>query len=153
MHKDKYIFAQLVALLNRSKFNRIVAKYQGDKYVKHFTCWNQLLALMFGQLCNRESLRDLICALDAHHDKCYHLGMGKLCREQRATILCMRQPSLPLPHLLVRAGSISESIARIERNGGGFSYLCIKSTVFRHRNLANGNNFHDSGIACLFFLL
>ena len=55
MHKDKYIFAQLVALLNRSKFNRIVAKYQGDKYVKHFTCWNQLLALMFGQLCNRKS--------------------------------------------------------------------------------------------------
>ena len=32
---------------------------------------------MFGQLCNRESLRDLICALDAHHDKCYHLGIGR----------------------------------------------------------------------------
>lgn len=26
---------------------------------------------------NRESLRDLIVALDAHHSKCYHLGMGK----------------------------------------------------------------------------
>ena len=77
MNKDKYIFAQLVSLLNRSKFNRIVAKYHGDKYVKHFTCWNQLLALMFGQLCNRESLRDLICALEAHHDKCYHLGIGR----------------------------------------------------------------------------
>ena len=37
MHKDKYIFAQLIALLNQSKFNRIVAKYQGDKYVKHLT--------------------------------------------------------------------------------------------------------------------
>ena len=32
---------------------------------------------MFGQLSNRESLRDLIVALDAHHSKCYHLGMGK----------------------------------------------------------------------------
>jgi hypothetical protein len=32
---------------------------------------------MFGQLSNRESLRDLIVALDAHHPKCYHLGMGK----------------------------------------------------------------------------
>lgn len=42
-----------------------------------FTCWNQLLALMFGQLCNRESLRDLVVALDAHHSKCYHLGMGR----------------------------------------------------------------------------
>lgn len=26
---------------------------------------------------NRESLRDLVIALDAHHSKCYHLGMGK----------------------------------------------------------------------------
>lgn len=77
MFQDKYVFAQLVSFLNRSKFNRIVAKYQGDKYVKHFSCWNQLLALMFGQLSNRESLRTLIVALDAHHSKCYHLGMGK----------------------------------------------------------------------------
>ena len=76
MHKDKYVFAQIVSFLDRNKFNYIVRKYDGDKYVKHFTCWNQLLALMFGQLSNRESLRDLIVALDAHHSKCYHLGMG-----------------------------------------------------------------------------
>ena len=37
-----------------------------DKYiVKHFTCWNQMLAMMFGQLSNRESLRDLIVAFEA----------------------------------------------------------------------------------------
>ena len=77
MYQDKYVFAQLVSFLNRSKFNRIVAKYNGDIYVKHFTCWNQLLSLMFGQLSNRESLRDLIVALDAHHAKSYHLGLGK----------------------------------------------------------------------------
>lgn len=77
MFQDKYVFAQLASFLNRSKFNRIVSKYDGDKYVKHFTCWNQLLALMFGQLSNRESLRDLVIALDAHRSKCYHLGMGK----------------------------------------------------------------------------
>ena len=35
MHKDKYIFAQLVSFLDRSKFNRIVQKYDGNKYVKH----------------------------------------------------------------------------------------------------------------------
>ncbi len=32
---------------------------------------------MFGQLSNRESLRDLVIALDALRSKCYHLGMGK----------------------------------------------------------------------------
>ena len=78
MFQDKYVFAQLASFLNRSKFNRIVTKYDGDKYVKHFTCWNQLLALIFGQLSNRESLRDLIVALEAHHSKCYHLEWVKM---------------------------------------------------------------------------
>ena len=77
MNKDKYVFSQLTSLLDRSLFNDYVRKYHGDKYVKHFTCWNQLLVLMFGQLSNRESLRDLIVALEAHRGKCYFLGMGK----------------------------------------------------------------------------
>ena len=66
MHKDPYIFAQLVKFLDRSKFNRIVTKYEGDKYIKSYTCWNQLLTMMFGQLSNRDSLRDLIVAMEAH---------------------------------------------------------------------------------------
>ena len=77
MNKDKYVFAQLVEFLDCFKFRRIVAKYQGDRYIKSFSCWNQLLVMMFGQLSNRESLRDLIVALEAHWRKLYHLGMGK----------------------------------------------------------------------------
>lgn len=77
MNKDKYVFAQLVSFLDNFKFSHIVRKYQGDKYIKSFTCWNQLLVMMFGQLSNRESLRDLIVATEAHSGKLYHLGMGK----------------------------------------------------------------------------
>ena len=77
MNHSKYVFSQLTSFLNRSQFNDYVRKYHGDKYVKHFTCWNQLLTLMFGQLSNRESLRDLITIIEAHHQKCYHLGLGK----------------------------------------------------------------------------
>lgn len=67
----------MVEFLDKYKYLPIVKKYDGNKYVKHFTCWNQLLTLMFGELCNRESLRDLIVALNAHQEKCYHLGVGK----------------------------------------------------------------------------
>lgn len=77
MHSKAFVFAQLVSFLDRSKFNRIVSKYLGDSYVKSFTCWNQLLVLMFGQLSGRESLRDLIVAVEAHSSKAYHLGFGK----------------------------------------------------------------------------
>ena len=77
MLKDKYVFAQLVKFLDNDKFRHLVDKYDGDKYVKSYTCWNQLLTLMFGQLSNRESLRDLIVAMEAHAGKLYHLGIGK----------------------------------------------------------------------------
>ena len=77
MNKDKYVFAQLIEFLNNDKFRRLVDKYDGNRYVKHLTCWNQLLALMFGQLCNRESLRDVIVAFEAHRSKCFHLGLGR----------------------------------------------------------------------------
>ena len=77
MFTGKYVFAQLVEFLPQRIFDAIVNKYDGNRYVKHFTCWNQLLAMMFGQLTNRESLRDLIVAIDAHSSKCYHLGFGK----------------------------------------------------------------------------
>lgn len=76
MNQNKYVFAQLIEFLNNDKFRRLVDKYDGNRYVKHFTCWNQMLAMMFGQLCNRESLRDLIVAFEAHRGKQYHLGLG-----------------------------------------------------------------------------
>ena len=77
MNKNKYVFAQLVEFLDNNKFRHLVDKYDGNRDVKSFTCWNQLMALMFGQLCNRKSLRDVVVALEAHQSKCYHLGMGR----------------------------------------------------------------------------
>ena len=67
----------MIDFLPKRVFDGLVSKYSGDKYVKHFSCWNQLLVMMFGQLTNRDSLRDLIVAIDAHNKKSYHLGFGK----------------------------------------------------------------------------
>lgn len=77
MNQGKYVFAQLATLLPKRQFDHIVNKHNGDKYVKHFSCWNQLLCMVFGQLTSRESLRDLIKVVSAHKDKTYHLGFGK----------------------------------------------------------------------------
>jgi len=74
MNKGKYVFAQLVEFLPQRVFDGLVLKYSGNKHVRHFTCWNQLLCMIFGQLTNRDSLRDLIVAIEAHSRKTYHLG-------------------------------------------------------------------------------
>lgn len=40
-----------------------------------------MLAMMFGQLSNRENLRDLIVAFEVHRAKQYHLGLGRVLRQ------------------------------------------------------------------------
>jgi Domain of unknown function (DUF4372)/Transposase DDE domain len=77
MNHDKYVFAQVASFLPQRVFDRLVTRYQGNYRVRHFTCWNQMLCMMFGQLSNRESLRDLIVAIEAHESKHYHLGLGR----------------------------------------------------------------------------
>ena len=77
MNQGRYIFMQLVDFLPRKNFKWLVKKYEGNKYVKSFTCWNHLMVLLFGQLSNREGLRDLIVTITPFKSAFHHLGFGK----------------------------------------------------------------------------
>ena len=77
MNQGKYVFAQIAEFLPNHDFDACVERYNGNSYVKHFTCWNRMLCMMFGQLGNRESLSDLILCIQAHQSKAYHLGFGR----------------------------------------------------------------------------
>lgn len=76
MNQGKYIFAQLTDFLPRRVFYRIVDKHTGNKYVRSFTCWDQMFCMVFGQLTSRDSMRDLILSQEGHHSKFYHFGFG-----------------------------------------------------------------------------
>jgi hypothetical protein len=76
MHSGKYVFAQVMEFLPVNDFNKYVKKYNGSYKVHHFTCWHQLLCMIFGQIANRESLSDLVLCLKSQRSKWYHLGLG-----------------------------------------------------------------------------
>lgn len=65
-------------------FRRRVAKYEGHRYVKRFSCWEQFLCMAFAQLTGRESLRDIELCLRAHQAKLFHLGISA--RVARSTL-------------------------------------------------------------------
>ena len=69
MAQNAYIFNQLVSLLPRDHFEYLVGKYGGNLYVKHYTCWNHFLVLLWAQLTGRESIRDIESSLRADSDK------------------------------------------------------------------------------------
>jgi hypothetical protein len=76
MNQGKFVFAQLSDFLPRRIFDKYVENYAGNSRVRHFTCWNHMMCMMFGQLSGRESLSDLISGITAHRGKSYHLGLG-----------------------------------------------------------------------------
>jgi hypothetical protein len=78
MNQGKYVFSQIMDSVVRYQFNQCVERYGGQYWTKSFSCWEQLLAMAFGQLSFRESLRDIVVCLNAQRDKMYHLGFRSL---------------------------------------------------------------------------
>lgn len=74
MNQGKYVFSQVMEFVPHYQFNQCVKKYKGHHYVKSFTCREQFLAMSFGQLAYRESLRDVVVCLTAQRAKLYYLG-------------------------------------------------------------------------------
>jgi len=74
MGYEGFIFTQITKYISYYDFDRCVDRYNGNWRIRQFSCRDQFLAMMFGQLCNRKSLRDLIISLNAHTEKHYKLG-------------------------------------------------------------------------------
>ena len=79
MYFGKIIFSQIIDHLPMHTFRRCVNRYHGHYKVKHFSCWDQYLCMVFAQLTYRESLRDIQACLRAQQSKLYHIGIrGKV---------------------------------------------------------------------------
>jgi hypothetical protein len=49
MNSGRTAFAQLIEHLPHKEFHKCVARYRDDRYAKHFSCWDQYLAMAFAQ--------------------------------------------------------------------------------------------------------
>ncbi len=74
MNTGQTVFAQLMEFIPTYQFQLCVDRYQGNRYVKDFSCWDQFLCLAFAQLTYRTSRRDIEACLRAQQPKLYHMG-------------------------------------------------------------------------------
>ena len=68
------LFGQIIQRLDRSIFNKIVKKYQTDKYQKGFNSWSHLISMLFSQFAKSQSLRDISNGLRSATGNLNHLG-------------------------------------------------------------------------------
>jgi transposase len=74
MNAGRTVFAQLIAHLSHSEFQKCVTRYDGDHHHRSLSCWDQYLAMAFAQFTYRESLRDIEACLRSISGKLYHMG-------------------------------------------------------------------------------
>lgn len=96
---------QLVQLLPRGAFDRMVRETNADKHVKSFGCRSLLITQIFGQVAGCDSLREIETGLNAHAAHHYHLGLRPIRRSTLADALAQRSlaPFVSLVELLMQA--------------------------------------------------
>jgi IS4 transposase len=75
------VFSQITAPLFQAEFARCTERFPMPRSSRSFSAFDHFLALCFGQLTYRESLRDVITCLSARPNLQFHLGFrGRLTR-------------------------------------------------------------------------
>ena len=69
------LFSQLLWVVNRHQFERRVRESGAEKGAKGFSCWSQFVAMMFCQLAQAKSLREISDGLACCEGKLKHLGL------------------------------------------------------------------------------
>ena len=75
MIKVTSVFAQVISLIDRNYFARTVHRLRAERAAKGFSCWDQLVAMLFCQLAAAHSLREISGGLATAMGKLVHLGM------------------------------------------------------------------------------
>lgn len=78
------VINQIFKVLSRSNFQRQVRKFGNDKGVKSFNSWQQFKVLMYAQIRQLSSLREIVSSLRCHGTKLYHLGLKTVSRSTLA---------------------------------------------------------------------
>lgn len=69
------IFSQVLQLIPRDKFEGAVTKHEAERHARGFSSWGQFVAMLFCQLAQAKSLREITEGLQASEGKLKHLGL------------------------------------------------------------------------------
>lgn len=92
--KKNTIFGQIVQLLSRREFKKIVDSYNGDKYTKTMDCWQQLMILLYAQMKDLVSLRDIETAINSRKNDWIDIGIESAARSTFSDANALRSCSI-----------------------------------------------------------
>lgn len=76
MNRVSSIFSQILHSIPRLEFQSLVEKHKAERHARGFSCWGQLVAMLFCQLGRAHSLREICGGLASCEGKLRHLGLN-----------------------------------------------------------------------------
>ena len=74
------LFSQILKLVPRTDFSKLVAKHNAERHARGASCWQQFVAMTFCQLGRAHSLREIEHGLKSCEGKLSHLGIDAVSR-------------------------------------------------------------------------
>ena len=74
------LFSQMLKLIPRTEFAQLVRKTHAERHARGFSCWGQMVAMLFCQLGRANSLREICQGLASCEGKLTHLGVEPVAR-------------------------------------------------------------------------
>lgn len=71
------IMTQILSLINRQQFNRLVRKHKSDRYYKQFKSWDHFVTILYGILSRCDSVTEIFEGLIGCVGKLSHFGLKK----------------------------------------------------------------------------
>jgi len=89
------LFSQMLSLIPRDKFDRLVSKHSSDKHHKGINSWTHLVSMLFCHIGGAASVRDISNGLTSTTGNLSHLGIDRVpCKSSLSYINKTRTPEL-----------------------------------------------------------
>lgn len=119
MKNTTTVFANLLSLFPRSEFEKAVKHHAGDHRVRTLDCFDMVKTLIYGQVINAYSGREIETSMVANAKKLYHCGMHPVSRTTLCDALAKRNPAIfqaAFEALVVQARHVAGSTKTRFRN-------------------------------------
>jgi len=105
------IFSQILHLFPRLEFEQMVRQHQAERHARGFTCWGQFIAMLFCQLGQAHSLREICGGLAACEGKLRHLGLSEAPKRSTLAYANQHRPWLLFQSLFEQLYQRCQSVA------------------------------------------
>jgi putative transposase len=87
MNKYNTVFGQMLEVISRSEFEKLVKEYKTEYGAKGLKSWTQFTCMAFAQISGQHGLRSIEQGMNCQHNSWYHLGISNSEKEVKRSSL------------------------------------------------------------------